>query len=39
MSLIEKKSLSSQINLTVYELRKYKEPMALHIVNLNDEIT
>eukprot|EP00347_Sterkiella_histriomuscorum_P022529 403338147 len=36
MSQIEKKSLSSQINMSVYELRKYNDPMALHIVNLNE---
>lgn len=39
MCLIEKKSLSSQINMSVYELRKYKEPFALHVVNMNDELT
>ena len=36
MTLIEKKSLSSQINLSVYELRKHINPFALHIVNLDD---
>lgn len=39
MTMIEKKSLASQINISVYELRKYQEPMALHVVNYDDELT
>ena len=37
MNATEKRSLASQINLTVFEMRKSDQPMALHIVNYSDE--
>ena len=36
MSLTEINSLASQLNLTVYELKKYYNPMGLHIVGYED---
>ncbi|CDW76904.1 UNKNOWN [Stylonychia lemnae] len=39
MSIIEKRSLSSQINLSVFELRKYQQPFSFHVVGMDDETT
>ena len=37
MKEIEIKSLASQMMFSVFELRKFKNPMALHVVGFNDE--